>query len=68
MTRGKVCTIYNAKINWSYFQKLLTSNLDNIIPLKANDDIICAVESFNHAAQWRPGIPTYSDLNINMKY
>jgi len=43
-TRGKPCTLYNAKIDWSYFHELLTTSLNNSTPLKT-------VESFNHAIQ-----------------
>jgi len=39
------------KTEWPYFQELLRITLDNYIPLKTDDDIICAIEDFNYAIQ-----------------
>jgi len=41
----------NAKTDWSYYQELLTTSLNNSIPLKTENDIICAVENFKHEVQ-----------------
>jgi len=51
ITKGRPCTLHNAKTDWSYFQELLTTSLSNAIPLKTENDIIYAVESFNHEVQ-----------------
>jgi len=49
ITRSKsTCTLHNAK-TLSYFHELLTTTLNNSIPLKTDDDIIYAAESLNHA-------------------
>jgi len=50
ITRNRLCTFRNIKTDWSFFQKLL-NNSQKIHPLKINDDIICAVKSFNYAIQ-----------------
>jgi len=47
MIKSKPCTLCNTETKRFYFQALLTSILDNSIPLKIDDDIICAVENFN---------------------
>jgi len=51
MIKDKLCTLCNAKTKWPYFQKILKITLHNSIPLKTDDDITCAVESFNYAIQ-----------------
>jgi len=61
MTTSKTCILCNTKTNWPYFQELkriqelTTTILDNTISLKAEENIICAVESFNHVATGRLG-------------
>jgi len=55
MTKSKSCTLLNlcnTRIKWPYFQEILKTTLDNSMLLKTDDDdIICAVESFNCAVQ-----------------
>jgi len=51
ITKGRPRTLHNAKTDWSYFQELLTTSLNNSIPIKTENDIISAVESFNHEVQ-----------------
>jgi len=51
ITRGRLCTLHNANIGWIYIQELLTIALNNYIALQTDDDIICAIENFNHAVQ-----------------
>jgi hypothetical protein len=46
MTKGKPCTLCNAKTKYFYFQELLKTTLDNSISLKTIDDITRVVESF----------------------
>jgi len=43
ITKGRPCTLHNAKNDWSYFQELLTISFNNSIPLKTENDIICTV-------------------------
>jgi len=47
---GRPFTFHNAKTDWSYFKVLLTTFLTNSISLKTDNDVTCAVESFNGAA------------------
>jgi len=51
ITKGRLCTLHDAKTDCSYFQELLTIFLNNSIPRKLENDIICAVENFNHLVQ-----------------
>jgi len=62
ITKSRLCTLHNAKTDWSYFQELLTTSLNNSIPLKTENDIICAVENFNHEVQqavWNATLQKY---------
>jgi len=47
ITRSRPCTLHKSKTDWSYFQELLFIFLNNSISLKTDDDVICAIESFN---------------------
>jgi len=60
----------NAKTDWSYYQELLTTSLNNSIPLKTENDIICAVENFEHEVQqtaWN-ATPVCKSTNISFEY
>jgi len=70
ITKGRLCTLHNAKTDWSYFQELLTTFLNYSIPLKTENDIICAVESFNHEVQqaaWN-ATPVCKNTNTSFEY
>jgi len=51
INKSRPCILCNTKIKWSYFQELLKIILDNSMPLKTDDDITRAVESFNYIMQ-----------------
>jgi hypothetical protein len=51
ITKNKPCTFCNVKTKRLYFQELLKTISNNSIPLKTDDNIICAGESFNYAGQ-----------------
>jgi len=68
ITKGR-CTLHNVKTDWYYFQELLTISLNNSIPLKAENNILHAVESFNHEIQqaaWN-AILVYKNPNMNFE-
>jgi len=69
MTKNKPCTFCNAKTEWPYFQELLKTALNNSIPLKTDDDIICAIHCFNHTVQQTVynAIPTSSNAEIHIE-
>jgi len=70
ITKDRPCTLHYAKIDWSYFQELLTTSLKNSISLKTENDIICAVESFIHEVQqaaWN-ATPVCKSANTNFEY
>ncbi|KAH0945858.1 hypothetical protein HN011_009933 [Eciton burchellii] len=70
MSKGKSCTLWNAKTKWPYFQELLKTILNNSIPLKTDDDITRTVKSFNYAVQqttWS-ATPIRKNPDINMEY
>jgi len=70
ITKSRSCTLHNAKTDWSYFQELLTTSLNNSISLKTENDIICAVENFNHEVQqaaWN-ATPVCKSTNTNFEY
>jgi len=69
-TKSRPCTLHNAKTDWSYFEELLTTSLNKFIPLKTENDIICAVENFNHEVQqaaWN-ATPICKSSNTNFEY
>jgi len=71
ITKDKPCTLHHVKTNWPYFQELLMTTLDNSIPLKTDDDIICTIGSFNHIVQqiaWNAISYTNRILNISSEY
>jgi len=70
ITKDRPCTLHNAKIDWFYFQELLTTSLNNFIPLKTENDIICTVKSFNHKVQqatWNT-TPVCKNTNTSFEY
>jgi hypothetical protein len=68
MTKSKLCILHNVKTNWSNFQELLTTTLDNSILLKIDNNIVCTIDSFNHAVQQDVSNVTGSSLDINTEY
>ncbi|KAH0945851.1 hypothetical protein HN011_003952 [Eciton burchellii] len=68
MTKSKLCILHNVKTNWSNFQELLTTTLDNSILLKIDNNIVCTIDSFNHAVQQDVSNATGSSLDINTEY
>jgi len=70
ITKSKPCTLHNTKTDWSYFQELLTTSPNKSIPLKTENDIISAVENFNHEVQqaaWN-AIPVCKNTNTSFEY
>jgi hypothetical protein len=70
MTKGKYCTFHNAQNKQAYFQELLMITLENSVLLKIDNDILCAIESFNHAIQqavWN-ATPMCGNLDIDIEY
>jgi hypothetical protein len=51
MERAKQPTLNNKYTNWDKFKRLVESNLDLKIPLINGENIIEAVEQFNHVIQ-----------------
>jgi len=60
--------IFAAKTKWLYSQKLLKTVLDNSIPLKTDDDITGAIESFNYAIQQIAWSATPTSSNPDIEY
>lgn len=68
MIKEMPCILYHAQTNWTYFQELITSTLDTSISLKSDNDIVHAVESFNHRVQQAACIATQMCCNLETSF
>jgi len=67
ITRGKPCIFNNARPIGLTSKNYWLTSLNNSIPLKTNDNIICVVESFNHVVTGFLERTIYNDIQ-NFKH